>query len=104
VGFRLWETRVNSWPLEAAAAESEIFPNPRAKSQEPDAQSPIFLASRRKPAGSSHGQSKILVRIYRSVVDADFVVKMWAGAATADADVSNDVAAMYVLADSDCEV
>ena len=62
------------------------------------------LASRRKPAGSSHRQTKILMRIYRSIVDADFVMKMGPGAAAADANVANDIAAVNTLADHNRKV
>ena len=44
------------------------------------------------------------MRIYRSVIDADFVMKMRPGAAAADANVSDDIAAMNMLADRNGKV
>src|SRR5437764_3823968 len=49
------------------------------------------------------GDAQVLVRIYRHVVDAYFVVEVGAGAAAAVADVPDGVAAMEVLSGVDCE-
>src|SRR5580658_191833 len=44
------------------------------------------------------GHAEVLVGIYRSVIDADFVVKMRPGGASALSDIANHVAAMHCLA------
>src|SRR5258708_36772206 len=49
------------------------------------------------------GHAQIFVRIDRDVVDAHFIVKMRAGAATAVANVADGVPAMDMLAGEDCE-
>ncbi len=41
--------------------------------------------------------AEIFVRVDRSVVDADFVVKVWTGRASAQSNVSDCVAAPHVL-------
>ena len=45
-----------------------------------------------------HVDAQILVGIHRGIVDADFIVKMRTGAAAAEADVADHVAAADVLA------
>src|SRR6266700_6919017 len=49
------------------------------------------------------GHTQIFVGIDRDIVDADFVVKVRSGAATAVANVADGVAAMYMLAGEDGE-
>src|SRR5271169_2530026 len=49
-------------------------------------------------ANLGHSQAQIFVGIYGDVVDADFVVEMGAGGASALADVADGVAAVDVLA------
>ncbi len=51
--------------------------------------------------GDSHAE--ILVGIDRSVVDADFVVKMGTGGASAGADIGDGVATVNMLSGCDCE-
>jgi len=57
----------------------------------------LFLASRFKPSAMSHRHAEILVRIDWGVVDANFVVKMRAGGASARSHVADGVAAMNLL-------
>ena len=56
------------------------------------------LAAGREPAYVRYRQAQILMRIDGSVVDADFVVEVGTSAASALADVSDRVSAVYVLA------
>ena len=46
--------------------------------------------------------TEILVRIYWGIVDADFVVKMGSGGASALAYIADDVSAVYALASRHC--
>src|SRR5579863_9674861 len=62
------------------------------------------LAAGGESASVGHGQAEIFVGIDWGVVDADFVVEMGAGAASAIADVSDGVAAVDLLACSDREI
>src|SRR5260370_179091 len=57
-----------------------------------------LLAACRESTHVCDREPEILVRIYRSVVDADFVVEMGTGAASALADVSDGVSAVHMLA------
>lgn len=50
------------------------------------------------------GLSKVFVGIDWGIVDANFVMQMGSGAAAAQADVSNGIAAVNVLANSHSEV
>src|SRR6266446_10763549 len=50
------------------------------------------------------GESQIFMRINWSVVDTNFVMEVWTGAATAQADVADSIAAMDVLSGGHCEV
>jgi hypothetical protein len=45
----------------------------------------------------SHSEPQEFVRINWSVIDADFVVQMWTGAATAQPDISDGVASAHKL-------
>jgi len=56
------------------------------------------LRSRGETAEVGYCHAKVLVRIHGRVVDADFVVKMGTGGASAEADVAEDIAAVDVLA------
>src|ERR1700680_455803 len=58
------------------------------------------LAAGGKSAGVRDVQAEVLIRIDGRVVDADFVVEMRASRSSARADITNDVAAMNVLAGS----
>src|SRR5579863_3077415 len=54
-----------------------------------------------------HGKPQELVGIYRSVIDADFIMQVWPRAATAQANIPNRVAAADVLSGDDriaCQV
>ena len=64
----------------------------------------FLRASRCETAGVGHGEPQVLVRIDWSVVDADFVVKVGAGAATAESDVTDGISAVHMLGRNDCEV
>jgi hypothetical protein len=97
-GRRTSRVPAESSPAEPAPMAIEVLV--KGDGREPTA----GLATRRKPASSSHRQAKILMRIYRSIVDADFVVKMGPGAAAADANVANDIAAVNALADNNGKV
>jgi hypothetical protein len=97
-GGRTSHVPAESSPAEPAPMAIEVLV--KGDGREPTA----GLATRRKPASSSHRQAKILMRIYRSIVDADFVVKMGPGAAAADANVANDIAAVNTLADNNGKV
>src|SRR5215469_3736676 len=57
-----------------------------------------FLASGRESAQVGVGHAKILSRIDRNVFDANFVVEVGTGAATAIADKPDRVTAVYTLA------
>ncbi len=57
-----------------------------------------LLAACRESTHVCDREPEILVRIYRSVVDADFVVEMGTGAASALADISDGVSAVHMLA------
>src|SRR4051812_4495730 len=48
-------------------------------------------------------QTEILVRVHRRVVDADFVVQVRPGGASAEPDVADDVAALHALARGNVE-
>ena len=50
-----------------------------------------------------HSEAQVLVGIHRGVVDADFVVEVRPGRASAEADVADGVAAMDVLSGGDGE-
>ena len=56
-----------------------------------------FLTARSEAAHVRVGHAQVFVRIDWDIVDADFVVKVWAGAASAIADVADRVAPVYVL-------
>ena len=45
-----------------------------------------------------HVDAQILIGIHRGVVDADLVMQVWTGAAAAEADIADHVAAANVLA------
>ena len=62
------------------------------------------LAACGEAAGVGDGEAEILVGVDGSVVDADFVVEMGSGAAAAEADESDGVAALDVLSGDDGEV
>src|ERR1700730_12724045 len=57
----------------------------------------MLLTSRREGTVVRDGDAKIFIRIYRSIVNADFIVKMRTGRASASADVSDHIAAMHGL-------
>src|ERR1700733_1913310 len=61
------------------------------------------LAAGLKVAAVSDGDAEVFVRIDWSVVDANFVVKMWTGGAAAETDIADRVAAMNALARCDGE-
>src|SRR5262249_46455811 len=61
------------------------------------------LASGRKPADVRVGHAQILVGIHRDIVDADFVVEVRTGAASAVADVADGVTAVNMLSGEYCE-
>ena len=61
------------------------------------------LTAGREPAGMGECHAEVFVRINWSVVDADFVVKVRPGGASAFPDVPDHVAAMHVLASSDAK-
>ena len=61
------------------------------------------LAAGLKAAAVSDGDAEVFVRIDGSVVDANFVVKMWTGGAAAETDIADRVAAMNALARCDGE-
>ena len=58
----------------------------------------FFLASRGEAVVVGDCNTEILVRIYWGIVDADFVVKMGSGGASALAYIADDVSAVYALA------
>lgn len=64
---------------------------------------PVSLASRREPTGMSKRNAKVFMGIHRGVVDANFIVKVRAGATAAQANVSDRIAAMDVLTRGDGE-
>src|SRR6476620_11831716 len=74
---------------------------PIAESHDPQSLKPRApsgsLTSCRESTHVRVGHAQILVRIHRDVVDAHFVVKMWAGAASAVANVADGVAAVHML-------
>src|ERR1700730_7344234 len=57
----------------------------------------MLLTSRREGTVVRDGDAKIFIRIYRSIVNADFIVKMRTGRASASADVSDHITAMHGL-------
>ncbi len=61
----------------------------------------LGLLARQEPANLRHRQPQILIGIHRNVVDADFVVEMRAGGASALADVAERIAAVNVLSGCD---
>src|SRR5882762_8276835 len=61
------------------------------------------LASRLEAAAVGDSHAEILVGIDRSVVDANFVVKVRTSGTSAQADVADGVAAMDLLSGSDCK-
>src|SRR5271169_4207246 len=65
--------------------------------QRPKTNDQFPLASRRESADMGHGEAQEFVRIDWSVIDADFVVQMWASAATAQPDISDSVAPANIL-------
>jgi len=56
-----------------------------------------FLASCREATGVGHRDAQVLVGIYRSVIDTNFVVKVRPGRTSAQANVANGIAAMHLL-------
>src|SRR6266404_8049571 len=61
------------------------------------------LRSRGETAEVGYCHAKVLIRIDGRVVDSDFVVKVGAGGASAEADIAENVAAVYVLAGGNTE-
>ena len=61
------------------------------------------LASGLVAAASGYGQAEVLVGIDWSVVDADFVVEMGTGGASAHADIADGIATMDLLSRRDGE-
>src|ERR1700676_1184939 len=61
----------------------------------------VFLASRREAAVMRNSDTEIFVRIYRGIVNANFIVKVGTRGAPAGADVSDHVPAVYRLSSCD---
>src|ERR1051326_468473 len=61
----------------------------------------VGLAARDKPAAVRDVDAQVLVRIDRSVVDANFVVEVRTGRAAALADIADHVAAIHSLSSCD---
>src|SRR2546421_12704824 len=62
------------------------------------------LAAGGESAYVSKGESQVLVRIYRSIVDAHFIVKMGPGRAATQTNVAYRIATLYTLAGNDSEI
>src|SRR5256714_4634464 len=61
----------------------------------------VLLASRGESADVRVGSAQVFMRIYRSIVDAHFVVEVWSGAAAGIANIADGIAAMNVFSGED---
>src|SRR2546423_6256890 len=61
----------------------------------------VLLASRGESADVRVGSAQVFMRIYRSIVDAHFVVEVWSSAAAGIANIADSIAAMNAFAGED---
>src|SRR5207248_3250176 len=62
---------------------------------------PVLRTGMHERGFSRHCNAQVLVRVHRDIVDTDLIVKMRTGAASAEADVANNVAAVNLLPGDD---